>query len=157
CANLSNLQLARLGARQKEMATRAALGAGRSRLLRQMLTESVTLSCCGAALGLNLALLESIRIDGRTLSFTLLAAIATGVLFGLLPALQVQSLSPHQQLQDAGRGSSGGKRNAWLRDVLVISEIAFACVLLVGAGLLLRSFLRVLDVDLGFQPERAAA
>lgn len=173
CANLSNLQLARLGARQKEMATRAALGAGRSRLLRQMLTESITLSCCGAALGLiialvgarelahvdafNLPLLESVRIDGRTLSFTLLAAIATGVLFGLLPALQVQSLSPHQQLQDAGRGSSGGKRNAWLRDVLVISEIAFACVLLVGAGLLLRSFLRVLDVDLGFQPERAAA
>ena len=105
CANLSNLQLARLGARQKEMAMRAALGAGRSRLLRQMLTESVALSCCGAALGLllavagtramahldafNLPLLESVRLDGSALGFTLLAAVLTGVLFGLLPALQV--------------------------------------------------------------------
>jgi predicted permease len=172
CANLSNLQLARLGARQKEMATRAALGAGRSRLLRQMLTESVTLSCCGAALGLilamagarelahldafNLPLLETVRIDRSTLAFTLLAAIATGVLFGLLPALQVQALSPHEQLQDASRGSSRGKRNAWVRDGLVVSEIAFACILLVGAGLLIRSFLRVLDVNPGFRPERAA-
>jgi predicted permease len=173
CANLSNLQLAKLGARQKEMATRAALGAGRSRLLRQMLTESVTLACCGAVLGLilaaagarelahldafNLPLLETVRIDGSALAFTLLAAIATGVLFGLLPALQVQALSPHEQLQDASRGSSGGKRNARMRDGLVVSEIAFACILLVGAGLLIRSFLRVLDVNLGFQPERAAA
>jgi predicted permease len=173
CANLSNLQLARLGARQKEMATRAALGAGRSRLLRQMLTESVALACCGAVLGLilavagarelahldafNLPLLETVRIDGSALAFTLLAAVATGVLFGLLPALQVQALSPHEQLQDASRGSSGGKRHAWARDGLVVSEIAFACMLLVGAGLLIRSFLRVLDVKLGFQPERAAA
>jgi predicted permease len=172
CANLSNLQLARLGARQKEMATRAALGAGRLRLLRQMLTESVALSCCGAGLGLllavagarelahlnafNLPLLETIRIDGSALTFTLLAAVATGVLFGLLPALQVQAISPHEQLQDASRGTSG-KRHAWVRDGLVVSEIAFACMLLVGAGLLIRSFLRVLDVNLGFQPERAAA
>src|SRR6266568_3497450 len=173
CANLSNLQLARLGTRQKEMAMRAALGAGRSRLLRQMLTESVALSCCGAVLGLvlavagtrelahlhafNLPLLESVRIDGSALLFTLLAAVASGVLFGLLPALQVTVLSLREGMQDASRGSSGGKRHAWVRDGLVVSELAFACILLVGAGLLIRSFLRVLDVNLGFQPERAAA
>ena len=173
CANLSNLQLARLGTRQKEMAMRAALGAGRSRLLRQMLTESVALSCCGAVLGLalavagtrelahlqafNLPLLASIRIDGSALLFTLLAAVASGVLFGLLPALRVTALSLREGMQDGGRGSSGGKRHAWVRDGLVVSELAFACILLVGAGLLIRSFLRVLDVNLGFQPERAAA
>jgi predicted permease len=173
CANLSNLQLARVAARQKEMATRAALGAGRFRLLRQMFTESVTLSCCGAALGLvlavagtrelahlnafNLPLLETIRIDGSTLAFTLMAAVSTGALFGLLPALQVSAVSLREGLQDAGRGSSGGKRHAWIRDGLVVSEIAFACILLVGAGLLIRSFLRVLEVHPGFQPERAAA
>ena len=173
CANLSNLQLARLGARQQEMAMRAALGAGRSRLLRQMLTESVALSCCGAVLGLvlavagtrelahvhafNLPLLQSVRIDGSALLFTLLAAVASGVLFGLLPALWVAMLSLREGMQDASRGSSGGKRHAWVRDGLVVSELAFACILLVGAGLLIRSFLRVLDVNLGFQPERAAA
>jgi len=173
CANLSNLQLARLSTRQKEIAMRAALGAGRWRLLRQMLTESVALSCCGAALGLvlavagtrelahlnafNLPLLETVRIDGGALLFTLLAAVATGVLFGLLPALQVSAFSLREGLQDAGRGSSGGKRHAWIRDGLVVSEIAFACILLVGAGLLIRSFVRVLDVNLGFRPERAAA
>ena len=117
CANLSNLQLARLGTRQKEMAMRAALGAGRSRLLRQMLTESVALSCCGAVLGLvlavagtrelahlhafNLPLLESVRIDGSALLFTLLAAVASGVLFGLLPALRVTVLSLREGMQDA--------------------------------------------------------
>ena len=108
CANLSNLQMARLGRRQKEMAMRAALGAGRLRLLRQMLTESIALSCCGAALGLllavagtraiahldafNLPLLASVRLDGEALGFTLLAAVLTGVLFGSLPALQVRQL-----------------------------------------------------------------
>jgi predicted permease len=173
CANLSNLQLARLGSRQKELAMRAALGAGRSRLLRQMLTESVMLSCCGAVLGLtlavagtrelahlhafNLPLLESVRIDGSALLFTLLAAVATGVLFGLLPALRVTTISLREGLQEGGRGSSGSKRHAWIREGLVISELAFACILLVGAGLLMGSFLRVLDVDLGFRPERTAA
>ena len=173
CANLSNLQLARLATRQKEMAMRAALGAGHSRLLRQMLTESVALSCCGAVLGLALAvagarelahlhafdlpLLESVRIDGSALLFTVAAAVASGVLFGLLPALRVTSVSLCEGLQDASRGSSGGKRHAWIRDGLVVSELAFACILLVGAGLLIRSFLRVLDVNLGFRPERAAA
>ena len=173
CVNLSNLQLARLGTRQKEMALRAALGAGRFRLLRQMLTESVVLSCCGAVFGLllavagtrelahlrafNLPLLESIRIDGSALLFTLLAAVGSGVLFGLLPALRAAVLSIREGMQDAGRGSSGGRQHAWIRDVLVVAELAFACMLLVGAGLLIRSFLRVLDVDLGFRPARTAA
>jgi predicted permease len=173
CANLSNLQLARLSARRKEMAMRTALGAGRFRLLRQMITESVALSCCGAVVGLvlavtgareiahvnafNLPLLETVQIDGRGLAFTLLAAVVTGVLFGLLPALQASFSSLREALEDASRGSSGGRRHAWIRDGLVVCEIAFACTLLVGAGLFRRSFLRVLDVKLGFQPERAAA
>ena len=83
------------------------------------------------------------------LAFTLLAAVASGVLFGLLPALRVTALSLREGMQDASRGSSGGKRHAWVRDGLVVSELAFACILLVGAGLLIRSFLRVLDVNLG--------
>jgi predicted permease len=138
-----------------------------------MLTESVALSCCGAVLGLvlavggtrelahlhafNLPLLESVRIDGSALLFTLLAAVGSGVLFGLLPAFRVTALSLREGLQEGGRGSSGGKRHAWVRDGLVVTELAFACILLVGAGLLIRSFLRVLDVNLGFKPERAAA
>src|SRR5580704_3222943 len=173
CANLSHLQMARMGTRQKEMAIRAALGAGRFRLLRQVLSESVTLSFCGAALGLllalagtrelahlttfNLPLLESVRVDRTTLAFTLLAAVASGVLFGLAPALQVPAYKLREGLQDAGRESSGSSRHEWFRNGLVVSEFALACVLLVGAALLIQSFLRVLDVSLGFQPERAAA
>jgi len=138
-----------------------------------MLTESVALSCCGAVLGLilavagtrelahlhafNLPLLESVRIDGSALLLTLLAAVATGVLLGLLPALRVAVLSLREGMQDGSRSSSGGTQHAWVRDGLVVSEVAFTCVLLVGAGLLIRSFVRVLDVRLGFQPERAAA
>jgi predicted permease len=173
CANLSHLQMARMRTRQKEMAIRSALGAGRLRLLRQMLTESVTLSCCGAALGLllaaagtralahvnafNLPLLESVRVDGSTLAFTLLAAVVSGLLFGLAPALQVPAYQLREALQDAGRESSDSSRHGWFRDGLVVSEFALACILLVGATLLIQSFLRVLDVNLGFQPERAAA
>jgi predicted permease len=173
CANLSHLQMARMGARQKEMAIRAALGAGRFRLLRQVLTESIILSCCGAALGLllalagtrglahlnafNLPLLQSVRVDGSTLAFTLLAAVASGVLFGLAPALQVPDYKLREGLQDAARESSGGSRHGWFRDGLVVSQFALACVLLVGAALLIQSFVRVLDVKLGFQPTHAAA
>jgi predicted permease len=173
CANLSNLLLARGAARQKEIAIRAALGAGKARLVRQILTESVLLSCCGAALGLLLAfagtrvlahlntvsipLLENVRIDASALAFTLLIALLTGLLFGLVPALQVPSVALHNALKDANRGSSQAQVHAWIRSTLVVSEIALACVLLAAAGLLIRSFLRVLDVDLGFRPERAAA
>jgi predicted permease len=173
CANLSNLLLARGATRQKEIAIRAALGAGKWRLIGQMLTESLVLSCCGAALGLLLAfagtralahltsvsipLLSDVRIDGSVLGFTLVAALLTGLLFGLVPALQVQDIKLHDTLKDSNRGSSQGRGHAWIRGALVVSEIGLACVLLVGAGLLIRSFLRVLDVDMGFRPERAAA
>lgn len=173
CANLSNLLMARMSARQKEMAIRTALGAGRRRLIRQMLTESIVLSCCGAAAGLMLAvagtralahldafsipLLDNVQVDARAFGFTCFIAVFTGLIFGLLPSLQVPATAVHESLKDSSRGSSQGKRHAWIRGALVVSEIAFACVLLVGAGLLIRSFLRVLDVNLGFQPERAAA
>ncbi len=173
CVNLSTLQLARMGTRQKEMAVRATLGAGRQRLLRQMLTESVALSGCGAAVGLFLAvagtralsrlnalsipLLSGVHVDARGLGFTLLVTVVAGVLFGLLPAIQAPRFAIQDALKDQSRGSSGGRSHAWLRNGLVICQIASACVLLVGAGLLIRSLLRVLDVNLGFQPERAAA
>jgi len=173
CANLSNLLLARGSTRKKEIAIRTAMGAGRGRLIGQMLTESLVLSCCGAALGLLLAfvgtralahltsvsipLLSDVRVDGSVLGFTLVAALATGLLFGLVPALQVQDLKLHDTLKDSNRGSSQGRGHAWIRGALVVSEIGLACVLLVGAGLLIRSFLRVLDVNMGFRPERAAA
>jgi predicted permease len=173
CANVSHLQMARMAARQKEMAMRAALGAGRFRLLRQILTESVTLSCCGAALGLlltlagtrvlehlnavELPLLATVRVDASTLAFTVLAAMASGVLFGLAPALQISSDKLRQGLQETGRESIGSRRHGWFRDGLVVSQLALACVLLVSAALLMESFLHVLDVNLGFQPDRAAA
>lgn len=172
CANLSNMLLARTAARQKEIALRTALGAGRWRLIGQMLTEGIVLSSSGAALGVVLAfagtrglahlrtigipLLSSVRVDPAVLGFTLSIAILTGVVFGLAPALQVRVTALHDVLKDTNRGSTQGKPRVWLRSALVVSEIAFACVLLVGAGLLIRSFLRVLDVNLGFQPEHAA-
>jgi predicted permease len=171
CANLSNLLLARTATRQKEIAIRTALGAGRGRLIRQMLTESVTLSCCGAALGVILAaggthvltslealsipLLGNVRTDFTVLAFCLAAAALTGVVFGLAPALHVPVNTLHDVLKDTTRGSTAGKSRHWIRSVLVVSEISFACVLLVSAGLLVRSFLRVLDVNMGFRPEHA--
>lgn len=173
CTNLSNLLLARATTRRKEIAIRVALGADRSRLVRQMLTESILLAGCGAALGLPLAfvatrwlaatraisipLLQSVSIDGTALVFTLLAALATGLLFGIVPALQVSRWDVHESLKEASRGSSEGGRSAWIRSTLVVSEITLACVLLVGAGLLIRSFLRLLEVDPGFRPEQTAA
>jgi len=173
CANLSNLLLARGATRQKEIAIRATLGAGKWRLIRQLLTESMMLSCGGAMIGLVLALvgtrvlthltsvsiplLAEVHIDGSVLAFTVLTALGTGLVFGLLPALQVRDVKLHDSLKDSNRGSSQGRGHAWLRNALVVSEIGLACVLVVGAGLLIRSFLRVLDVNMGFQPEHAAA
>ena len=172
CANLSNLLLAKTAARQKEIALRTALGAGRWRLVRQMLTEGITLSSAGAALGVLLAvagtravarldaisipLLANVRTDTATLGFTLLMAVLTGVVFGLAPAFQVSGANLNDILKDTTRGATEGKQRRWVRGVLVVSEIAFACVLLVGAGLLVRSLARVLDVNLGFHPERSA-
>jgi predicted permease len=171
CANLTNLVLARTAAREKEMAIRAALGAGRTRLVRQLLTESLLLTGCGALLGIALAfaatrgiahltafklpLLSSVQMDGRVLAFTVVVAMATGLTIGLAPAWQVAVLRLNAAL--GGRGTSGNREHTWLRGVLVVSEIAFACVLLVGAGLLVRSFVKVLDVRLGFRPQSAAA
>ncbi len=173
CVNLSNLLLARAAARRKEIAVRSALGAGRWRLIRQLLTESLLLSACGAALALPLAyaattamarsqafdlpLLATVRVDGAALGFTLLIACSTGVLFGIAPALQISFSQVQEDLKDSNRGAGQSKRRVWIRESLVISEIALACVLLVGAGLLLRSFVRLLDVDLGFQPEQVIA
>jgi predicted permease len=173
CANLSNLLLARGATRQKEIAIRAALGAGKGRLIRQMLTESLMLSSGGALVGLVLAfvgtrvlshlssvsipLLGEVHIDASVLGFTLLIAVATGLVFGLVPALHVRDVKLYDTLKDSTRGSSQGRGHGWIRNALVVSEIGLACVLLVGAGLLIRSFLRVLDVDMGFHPERAAA
>ena len=172
CANLSNLLLARTATRQKEIAIRTALGAGRRRLIRQMLTEGIVLSCSGAALGVILAaggthiltrlealsipLLGNVRTDVTVLAFCLMAAVLTGVVFGLAPALQVPGNALHDVLKDTTRGSTAGKSRNWIRGALVVSEIAFALVLLVSAGLLVRSFLRVLEVNLGFRPEHAA-
>ncbi len=173
CANLSNLLLARTAARHKEIAIRTALGAGQTRLIRQMITEGLTLSCAGAVLGVlltvagtravahldafSIPLLSSVRTDTTALAFTLGMALLTGLLFGLAPAVQIPMAGLHDALKDTSRGSTAGKKRSWIRGALVVSEIAFACVLLVGAGLLIRSFLRVLDVNLGFHPEMAAA
>jgi predicted permease len=173
CVNLSNLLLARGAARSQEFAMRAALGASRGRLVRQLLTESLILSFAGALLGLAIAfaitlylahqgsialpLLSSVRIDSAVLVWTLLVAVAAAVFFGLAPGLRISGGSLQESLKDSGHGASVGKKHDGLRSILIVSEIALACVLLVGAGLLLRSFLRILDVDLGFEPSRAAA
>jgi predicted permease len=172
CANLSNLLLARTASRQKEFAIRSALGAGRARLIAQTLTESVLLSCTGAIIGLALAaagtraltrldaisipLLRHVQTDGTALAFTVAMAIVAGIVFGLAPAFQARGAGLHESLKDATRGSTEGRGRRRVRSALVVSEIAFACVLLVGAGLLIRSLIRVLDVDMGFEPARAA-
>ena len=173
CVNLSNLLLARAAARSREFAMRTALGAGRGRIIRQLLTESLVLVFAGALLGLGMAwgivawlahqgsialpMLHMVRLDAAALAWTLAFAVATAVLFGLAPALRISSARLQEVLKDGGHGASEGRRHDRLRSTLVITEIALACVLLVGAGLLLRSFLRVLDIDLGFEPSRAAA
>ncbi len=173
CVNLSNLLLARVASRAKEFAMRRALGAGRGRLVRQLLTESLVLSAIGAAVGVALAfivisylahqgsialpLLSSIRVDTASLAWTLLLAFLVGILFGLAPGLAVSTGNSQEIIKDAGRGSSKGRGHGLMRSILVISEVALACVLLVGSGLLLRSFLRVLDVNLGFQPAQVMA
>jgi predicted permease len=170
CANLSNLLLARAAVRLKEMSIRAALGASRLRLIRQMLIESLILSACGAALGLALAmggtqllariertsipLLGQVRVDWATGGVTLFVAVLAGILFGLTPALQTSSFALNAALKDSSRGSTG---RGWLRGSLVISEIALACVLLTGAGLLMKSLHRVLEVNLGFRTENVFA
>lgn len=171
--NLSNLLLARAASRGKEFALRGALGASRGRIVRQLLLESLVLSSGGALLGLGLALgliawlrsqgsialplLNSLRIDGQALGWTVLIAFATAMLFGLVPGVRMASGNLQEALKDSSAGSGQSRKHERVRAVLVVTEIALACMLLVSAGLLLRSFLKVLDVDLGFQASRAAS
>ena len=167
CVNVANLLLARAGGREKEFAVRAALGAGRGRLVRQLITESLLLALIGSALGLALAWtcvklfvgfgppdiprLSEIGLDWRVAGFSLLMSIVTGLVFGLAPALQASKPDLQDALKEGGRGSTGGRHR--LRNVLVVSEVAIALVLLVGAGLMIKSFRRLLDLDLGFRSE----
>ncbi|HVW85768.1 MAG TPA: ADOP family duplicated permease, partial [Bryobacteraceae bacterium] len=173
CINVSNLLLARAMSRSKEFAMRTALGAERGRLIRQLLTESFVLSGAGAALGLIFAwaitsflahqsqmalpLLSTVRVDGAALAWTVVVALMVAAVFGLAPALRLSGGNLQESLKDGGPGMSHGRRHELLRSTLVVSEVALACVLLVGAGLLLRSFVRLLDVDLGFAPAHADA
>ncbi len=167
CANVANILLARGAARQKEIAVRAALGAGRARLVRQFLTESVLLSFGGGSLGtafayLGLPALRALvpedvaarpALDLRILAFTLAVSLACGILFGILPAFQLSGAALDGMLKEGSRGSSSGMRAHRTRRILAASEVALAAVLLVGAGLLIRSFGRMLAVDEGFRPE----
>jgi predicted permease len=173
CVNLSNLLLARAATRSKEFALRISLGAGRGRLIRQLLTESLVLSGGGALLGLGFAyaatsylahqgsvalpLMSSVRVDGTALLWTVTLALAVGLLFGLAPGLKMSGENLQESLKDSGPGTSSGRKHERMRSALVISEVALACVLIVGAGLLLRSFLQVMSVDLGFQPQQTSA
>jgi len=173
CANVANLLLTRGASRQKELAIRAALGAGRKRLLRQMLTESLVLAIAGAAAGLVLAAwaidmlhslapsnvprLTGIRIDTPVILYTSLAALITGVLFGMAPALQAGVTSAGEFLKEGGRAGSEGSRGRRLRSAVAVVEIAVALVLLIGAGLLVRSFVAMNGVELGFDPRNILA
>jgi predicted permease len=173
CANVANLQLSRAVSRQKEIAVRAALGASRGRILRQLFTESVSLAFGGGALGILLSFvcvhwvhvlgpksvprLATIGVDGEALLFTFALCVFSGILFGLAPAWRATQIDLHGTLKDAGRGSAGAGsvwgRGRNLRRMLVISEMALSVVLLIGAGLLIRSFSRLLQVSPGFNPE----
>ncbi len=172
CANVANLLLARATARQKEFALRAALGAGRWRIVRQLVTESTLLAVLGGILGVALAswgvqvlskLGESLLpraqeagVDARVLVFSLLVSLGAGLLFGLVPALHVSTPDLNRTLKEGGRTSLGGARNR-VRGALIVSEVALALVLLVGAGLLLRSFVHLLNMPPGFTPQQAIA
>jgi putative ABC transport system permease protein len=170
CGNVANLLIARAAQRQREMAMRAALGAGRGRLIRQLLTESVVLAAAGAVVGLGLAfallrgllaivppaigLPGRIAVDPTVLLFTGLVALATAFLFGLVPALQASRPDLEVALREAGRSGAGSRARRRLRDTLVVAEVALSLVLLVGAGLLLRTMHTLAHADPGFRPER---
>jgi predicted permease len=166
CVNAANLLLARATARQREIAVRTALGAGRGRLIRQMLTESLLIALMGGAAGAAVAAggtkvlvsmlpagfprAASIGLNGAVFAFTFAIAVGTGLLFGLVPALQAARFNVQQGLREGGRGSTGSGRQARLRSILVVGEVALACILLIGAGLMLRSFVNLLRTDPGF-------
>ena len=173
CVNLSNLLLARGAARAKEFAMRGALGASRGRIVRQLLTESLVLSSMGAVFGFMLAavlvqwlahqgaialpLLSTLHMDGAALGWTVLIAVFSATIFGIVPGIRMAGGNVYESLKDAGPGATASRKHERIRSVLVVSEVALACMLLVGAGLLLRSFMNVLKVDLGFEPDHAAA
>jgi len=168
CANVANLSLSQAAARQREMAVRAAVGASRARLIRQLLVESLPLALLGGGVGLLLAMwivdllvsanpaniprTNEIGIDLRVLGFTLSVSLLTGVIFGLAPAWQFSKLDLNESLKEGGRGASVSFRRFSLRSLLLVSEVALSLALLIGAGLMINSFARLLRVDPGFDP-----
>jgi len=170
CVNVANLLLSRAAAREKEMAVRRALGAAKGRVVQQLLTESMLLGLLGGIVGLalafwgknlliawisrNLPALDPIRLDYRILAFNLALGLLTGVAFGLAPALQASKVQLNESLKEAGRGAADGHSGHRLRNLLVVFEVALAMVLLCGAGLLLKSFLRMRGIDPGFRSDR---
>lgn len=170
CANVANLQLVRASTRETEIAVRTALGAGRWRIVRQVLVESVLLSVVGGVVGVLLAIwgvallvrfgphdlprLSEVRVNGVVLAFTTLIALGTGLLFGLAPAIAAARASLAGMLKESARGSSGSRASRRVRGGLVVGELALAMLLLVGAGLLVRSFSQLVSVDPGFHPDR---
>ncbi|HEV2854529.1 MAG TPA: ABC transporter permease [Thermoanaerobaculia bacterium] len=166
CVNVANLLLARATGRHKEIAIRSAIGAGRRRIVRQLLTESLLLALLGGALGLllsrwcvqalvalspaNLIGVDQVGVNGRILVFTLGVSILTGMIFGLAPALEASRINLNDTLKESSRGTAGSSRGRRLRDALIVAEVGLALVLLVGAGLMIRSFLRLQGVDPGF-------
>jgi putative ABC transport system permease protein len=173
CVNVAHLQLARSAGRQKELAIRAALGAGRGRIVRQLVTESVLLSGIGGALGLLVASwtigplvrlapaaiprLAETRLDAGVLIFTLAISLLTGMLFGLTPAITASRPDPQGALAEGGRGSTAGRSRQRFRTTLFVSEVALAFVLVIGSGLLIRSLLEIESVSPGFRQERVLA